>query len=104
MVQQNKNTMALTTCPECGREVSDTAVMCPHCGKTFNKQIAKNSASVRKVMFCLLIGFVLCVSSLPFFTLANVSFIFALLGIAGVALGIHLISKGLKLKKQLTNQ
>jgi len=24
-VQQNKKTMALTTCPECGREVSDTA-------------------------------------------------------------------------------
>lgn len=104
MVQQKQQDMALTTCPECGRQVSDTAVMCPHCGKTFNKQIAKNSASVRKVMFCLSIGPVLCLSSLPFFTLANLSFIFALLGIAGVALGIYLISKGLKLKKQLTNQ
>lgn len=96
--------MALTTCPECGREVSDTAVICPHCGKTFNKQIAKNSASVRKVMFSLVIGFVLSISSLPFFTLAEVSFIFALIGLAELALGIYLIAKGLKKKKELTNQ
>lgn len=24
--------MALITCPECGREISDKAVSCPHCG------------------------------------------------------------------------
>ena len=24
--------MALIDCPECGREVSDSAVQCPHCG------------------------------------------------------------------------
>lgn len=96
--------MALTTCPECGREVSDTAVMCPHCGKTFNKQIAQNSAAVRKIMFSLLIGFVLCTSSLSFFTLAGASFIFVLIGLAMLALGIYLIAKGLKKKKELTNQ
>lgn len=96
--------MALTTCPECGREVSDTAVMCPHCGKTFNKQIAKNSASAMKVMFSLVIGFVLSISSFPFFTLASASFVFALIGIGMLALGIYLIVKGLKKKKELTNQ
>ena len=78
--------------------------MCPHCGKTFNKQIAKNSANVRKVLFSLLIGFVFCTSSFPFFTLAEVSFVFALIGIGMLALGIYLIVKGLKKKKELTNQ
>ena len=24
--------MAMTKCPECGKEVSDTAKTCPHCG------------------------------------------------------------------------
>ena len=24
--------MALITCPECGKKISDTAVSCPHCG------------------------------------------------------------------------
>ena len=24
--------MALITCPECGREISDQATACPHCG------------------------------------------------------------------------
>ena len=24
--------MALTKCPECGQEISDTAKSCPHCG------------------------------------------------------------------------
>jgi ribosomal protein L37E len=24
--------MALTTCPECGKEISDQADLCPHCG------------------------------------------------------------------------
>lgn len=26
--------MALTNCPECGKEISDQALMCPHCGFT----------------------------------------------------------------------
>jgi predicted amidophosphoribosyltransferase len=25
--------MALVNCPECGKEISDTADKCPHCGK-----------------------------------------------------------------------
>ncbi len=29
--------MALIRCPECGREISDTAINCPHCGYSFEK-------------------------------------------------------------------
>ena len=29
--------MALITCNECGREISNTAVSCPHCGFQINK-------------------------------------------------------------------
>ncbi len=40
--------MALIKCPECGREVSDTAKQCPHCGYTLKSNIdtAKQVASV----------------------------------------------------------
>lgn len=31
--------MALIKCPECGREVSDTAPTCPHCGYQLKKSI-----------------------------------------------------------------
>lgn len=35
--------MALIKCPECGRELSDRADMCPHCGYKVvnNKKILK---------------------------------------------------------------
>ena len=29
--------MALINCPECKREISDTARSCPHCGYSFEK-------------------------------------------------------------------
>lgn len=40
--------MALIKCPECGREVSDSAKQCPHCGFTLKTNIdtAKQAASV----------------------------------------------------------
>ena len=31
--------MALISCPECGKEISDKAVACPHCGNPMNPQI-----------------------------------------------------------------
>lgn len=31
--------MALTTCKECGKEISDTAKTCPHCGAQIVKDI-----------------------------------------------------------------
>lgn len=33
--------MALITCPECGKEISDQASVCPNCGAP----VAKNSVS-----------------------------------------------------------
>jgi len=30
--------MALISCPECGKEISDKAVACPHCGNPMNPQ------------------------------------------------------------------
>lgn len=30
--------MALITCPECGKEISDKAAACPHCGNPMNTQ------------------------------------------------------------------
>ncbi|MDO4332621.1 MAG: zinc-ribbon domain-containing protein [Eubacteriales bacterium] len=34
--------MALINCPECGREISDKAVSCPHCGYPIEKLLSKN--------------------------------------------------------------
>lgn len=33
--------MALINCPECGKEISDKAVSCPHCGNPMNPQDSK---------------------------------------------------------------
>ena len=30
--------MALISCPECGKEISDKAFACPHCGNPMNQQ------------------------------------------------------------------
>ena len=37
--------MALIKCPECGKEVSDTAPSCPNCGYAFNKQEANETSN-----------------------------------------------------------
>lgn len=29
--------MALISCPECGKEISDKALACPHCGNPMNQ-------------------------------------------------------------------
>ena len=50
--------MALITCPECGKEISDTAKSCPECGYTnFQTPKRKNNikASVIKWMFIIII-------------------------------------------------
>lgn len=35
--------MALINCPECGKEVSDTAPRCPNCGHIINKKEANKT-------------------------------------------------------------
>ena len=48
--------MALTTCPECGQQVSDHATQCPHCGHPFERSspavvhVEKNSHPVLTVV------------------------------------------------------
>jgi uncharacterized membrane protein YvbJ len=37
--------MALTTCPDCGRQVSTAAATCPQCGRPFAPPIATGSRS-----------------------------------------------------------
>ena len=45
--------MALINCPECGKEISDSAYACPHCGFPLNKatvdehKATENSASYK---------------------------------------------------------
>ena len=38
--------MALIKCPECGKEISDSATSCPNCGIALN-QTTQNSKSVK---------------------------------------------------------
>lgn len=33
--------MALINCPECGKEISDKATSCPHCGNPMNQPVSK---------------------------------------------------------------
>ena len=33
--------MALIKCPECGKQISDKAEVCPHCGVEARKELAK---------------------------------------------------------------
>jgi DNA-directed RNA polymerase subunit RPC12/RpoP len=47
--------MAMTTCKECGKEVSDTAKTCPHCGA---RQRQKTSILI-KIIAVPLVGFLL---------------------------------------------
>lgn len=40
--------MALITCPECGKQVSDKAAYCPHCGIEIKKELSENKAGQRR--------------------------------------------------------
>lgn len=43
--------MALINCPECGRQVSDSAPQCPGCGYVISKQ--NNNQFVNKAIDCI---------------------------------------------------
>lgn len=47
--------MALITCPECGKEISDTNTKCPFCGFIFKKE------TKRKALLIILIAVVVCI-------------------------------------------
>lgn len=42
--------MALINCPECGKEISDTASKCPHCGYVLKSIIKNISGNKKKLM------------------------------------------------------
>ena len=90
--------MALTTCPECNKEISTEAVSCIHCGKPLNKKIqtieltSKRWKKVKLIAWIgLVIGFFIFTSNLsnggfnnPYtgfgFTVGFLSFIVLLIG------------------------
>lgn len=45
--------MALITCPECGREISDCASVCPYCGKPMNQYYLDDTKPKRGGHGCL---------------------------------------------------
>lgn len=98
--------MALMRCPECGKEVSDTAVQCPNCGKPFGKQIMKGSTNNLKMLACFLFGFagIMFGGLLTFYSLIfsmfGVTLILLPFGIASIAGGVFLIKRGLKKKRE----
>jgi len=53
--------MALITCPECGKKVSDSAEVCPYCGKTINV-VKRLSKSILYSIFFFVLVIVLLVS------------------------------------------
>lgn len=49
--------MAHMKCPECGREVSDQAISCPHCGYQLKSDIPNTKrTTIRKVIIGLVVG------------------------------------------------
>ena len=47
--------MALTNCPECNNEVSDSALTCPHCGFQLKNQKLQKKAPKKKAGGCAII-------------------------------------------------
>lgn len=47
-----RKTMAMITCPECGKQISDKADKCPNCGYPLDfKNKNENSENVKKKLF-----------------------------------------------------
>ena len=97
--------MALINCEECGKEVSDIAKACPHCGYPIKKK-GKGFAVTRLVL-----GIIGCVYSLPTATatlqpditinkaLAMITYMMIINGLS-LIFGIASHNKGCKLKKK----
>jgi hypothetical protein len=52
--------MPLSTCPECGKEISDRAAACPHCGNPFGPALieatGKNWKTARVISWLVFLG------------------------------------------------
>ena len=67
--------MALISCPECGKEISDRAECCPHCGFPLKKhraleeetgQAAASRLKIRPKVFCAVLALLLMVGAVSF--------------------------------------
>ena len=97
--------MALINCKECGKEISDMAKACPHCGYPIKKK-GKGFA-----VASLVLGIISCVYSLPMLatisepdmpksaTIGMAAYIM-LFAVLSFVFGIVSHSKGCKLKKK----
>ncbi len=97
--------MALINCNECGKEISDRAKACPHCGMPLKKK-GKGFA-----VASLVLGIIGCVYSLPILLMAFKKFestgvmigqatYFMIFGILSLIFGINSHLKGCCLKKK----
>lgn len=50
--------MNLTTCPDCGRQVSKQAVSCPHCGRVMKAATNPAARMILLVIFAVVVGIV----------------------------------------------
>ncbi len=96
----------LIACKECGKEISDKAKICPHCGCPVKKK-GKGFA-----ITSLVLGIIACVYSVPVFMMSVLSYAagFAVTGMAVYIMVFAVLSlifglvshfKGCKLKKKI---
>lgn len=60
--------MALIKCPECGKEISDSAMVCPNCG---HKNTTRKSNP--KALLIVLVGFFLVITTILFVTITQIN-------------------------------
>ena len=75
--------MALINCPECNREISDTAKQCPSCGYEIQKEISRSELgeiekNPTQGMLWIFVGIIAIIGGL--FTIGIIIGIFAIIG------------------------
>ena len=73
--------MALINCPECGKEVSDTANLCPHCGYNLKRNKTNNQVQRRRKPW------------LPFVIIGGVFITLIVIGLPLLFLLLHFIEQ-----------
>ena len=90
--------MALISCPECGKQISETTSACPHCGYKFSVSVAdthptdtklgevekKNGAGIVLVV----IGVLMIIVGLPLIIIIPIGLIFIGFGVVLLCMGI----------------
>lgn len=95
--------MSMITCHECGKQISNTASVCPHCGAKVNQiSIKSDSSSTSLIIYgaLIFIGAMICFTALGlFFNGLDVSkaFITAVIGLAICMFGAYRTFKSVSL-------